>query len=444
MRIYLDTNVFQYLKLPENSRLYSLFLGNARKDIYCFSEAHIYDLVRAQTDEKLSDMTFMETIVSDNCWSYNQQIIFKYQTPFEYYNSFDWTPMDGIFNGEDPLSSLMRTMLSEIPLNLSELIKESDLPPDFPENFKTLFSRSTNMFEFVQAFFEMTNELTVEQKEFKKMIRYLHDNSLTGEIYKALKLDGFDGSKVTDKQKFRDSYTAYFMQNKKEIYRYDLFLQLHSGLEMLGIVKGKPKKQKMMNMINDGRHAFFGAFCDILVTRDIDMVNKTKFLYNLNEIGTKVMTIEEFIAFQATETQHPDGIEAMLKEIEHFEELDTIYEEKDAEKMWIAKRMKHTYLGLFDCVNHVITQTYPYYYFNKISNNLSTGTLIKEIAYVTNQAVSFLGPDIDGKEQFLPNEMEDGKWGGRNWLIGETGVQLFLDKKLCFAFFRGKLSKSAS
>ncbi|HEY8935243.1 MAG TPA: hypothetical protein VIM65_08480, partial [Cyclobacteriaceae bacterium] len=354
MRIYLDTNVFQYLKLTENDDLYRLFVEDTNKNIYCFSEAHIYDLVRDQTDEKLKDMSFMETIVSDNCWSYNKQIKFNYQTPFEYYDSFDWSPIEGIFNGEDTLSIFIRIMLSAIPLNLTELVKENDLPPDFPENFKTLFSRSTNMYEFMQAFFDMTTELTEEQKEFKKMIRYLHDNSLTGNIYKALKLEGFEDNKIADKQKFRDSYISHFMQNKKEVYRYDLFLQLHSGLEILGIVKGKPKKQKMMSLINDGRHAFFGSFCDILVSRDADMINKTKFLYDLLEIDTKMMTLEEFIYFQAAQSQQSHDIGAMLKELEDFDKLETIIEEKDEEKIWFAKRMKRTYIGLFDCVNYVI------------------------------------------------------------------------------------------
>lgn len=440
MRFYLDTNVFQYLKLSENSKLYTLFVDDTKRNIYCFSEAHIYDLVRDKTDEKLKDMSFMETIVSDNCWSYNKQIIFKYQTPPEYYDSFDWTPVEGIFNGEDAISTFMQMMLSAIPLNLAELIKESDLPPDFPETFKILFSRSTNLYEFMQAFFDMTNELTEEQKEFKKLIRYLHDHSLTGEIYKALKLEGFDGNKITDKQKLRESYIAHFIQNNKEIYRYDLFLQLHFGLEIFGIVKGKPKKQKMMNLINDGRHAFFGSFCDILVSEDADMINKTKFLYELLDIGTKVMNINEFIIFQANNMPEFDEMEAMLDEIEHFEELDTVWEEKDAEKIWIAKKMKRTYFGLFDCINHVITPTYSYSYYNKHSNNLSTGTLIKEIEYVTNHAIVFLGPDIDGKEQFSPHEMDEGKWGGRNWLINGIGIQLFFDKKLCFAFFPGKSS----
>jgi hypothetical protein len=49
----------------------------------------------------------------------------------------------------------------------------------------------------------------------------------------------------------------------------------------------------MMSLVNDGRHAFFGSFCDILVSKDADMINKTKFLYDLLEIGTKVITIDE-------------------------------------------------------------------------------------------------------------------------------------------------------
>jgi hypothetical protein len=98
------------------------------------------------------------------------------------------------------------------------------------------------MYEFMQAFYDMTIELTEEQKVFKKMIRYLHEHLLTGNIYNALKLEGFDGNKITDKQKFRDSYKAHFMQNQKEVYRYDLFLQLHSGLENIRDCKRKTEK----------------------------------------------------------------------------------------------------------------------------------------------------------------------------------------------------------
>jgi hypothetical protein len=444
MRIYLDTNVFQDLKKSENRDLLKLFQADMKRNIYCFSEAHIYDLVRDATAEKLTDMTFIEGIVDNNCWRYDKKIIFDYETPLEYYRRFDWTPAKSIFTSdEDIFSVFARLTLSAIPLNFADLIAINELPPNFPETFKTLFTKNTTMFDFIQAFLDMTVELTSEQKEFKKMIQYLHEHSLTGKIYRGIKLEGFDGNNVTDKEAFKMSYEAFFLKNNDTgKYRYDLFLNLHSGLELFGIVKGKPKKQKMMNMINDGRHAFFGAFCDIVVSKDADMLNKTKFLYDLYDIRTKVMTINEFIQFQANREQHPDGIHAMLAELEHFESLETIHEEKDDHKVWISKRLTHAYLGVFDTLNYVITNTLSYSYFTKTPNNLSNGTLTKEIAYVTQQAVSAFGPDFGGKTEFSTDELTEGKWSGREWLFGDTGIHLKLDQKIYLSIFKGKVAEN--
>ena len=68
MRIYLDTCILQDLKNESNKDLLDSIIRNKGELIYCFSEAHLYDLARDKTDEKFADMRFMEQIVDDICY----------------------------------------------------------------------------------------------------------------------------------------------------------------------------------------------------------------------------------------------------------------------------------------------------------------------------------------------------------------------------------------
>lgn len=285
------------------------------------------------------------------------------------------------------------------------------------------------------AFVDFSTELTEEQKQFRQFIRYLHERSLLGNILEPLNILGFDGQTITDKDAFKASYQAFFLKDEGDVYRYDLFQQQHTGLEFFGIVKGKPKKQKMMSLINDGRHAFFGAFCDIVVTEDADMLNKTKFLYDLYDIGTQVMTLDEFIAFQVKTEPQPDGFHAMLEILRQFNELETIYEESNDDRVWVCKKIPRTCWRVFDCVNFVKADTYAYHYFTKHVNNLSTGTLHKEVTDVCRLALETFGRDLDGRNEFKPEELDNEQWAGRRWLIAETVIQLSLRGKLCLTIF---------
>ena len=80
-------------------------------------------------------------------------------------------------------------------------------------------------------------------------------------------------------------------------------MELFNGLELFGIVKGKPKKQQMMSLLNDGRHAYLGKFCDTIISNDADFINKTRFMYDLEENGTIIVHLKDF--------------QPMLSDIEH-------------------------------------------------------------------------------------------------------------------------------
>jgi len=431
MRIYLDTCILQDLKNETNKDLLDLIIQSKGELIYCFSEAHLYDLARDKTDENFSDMQFMEQIVDDNCYYYDKQILVDNFKPVEYYNRFDWTSTtsanDLITNvsEDDTFGGLFKSILSlfsSIPLNFKELIPQSQLPDDMPSNMKNLFDVS-NMGEWMSVLTNYSDTLTTEQKEFKEQLQYLHKNQLTNNL-NLLGIEGYDGKTITDKEKFRNSYTDYYLKNTngKGKYRYDLFTDMYNGLEFFGFVQGKPKKQKMMNMLNDSKHAFFGGFCNIVVSKDEDFINKSKFMYNLHEIDTQVFNLTEFADFLHKKTSD-NSFSDLIKELENKKTQENIiYEINENDQHVICRRLSDTYYGYF---NALINHSNGHIYFTKENNLFGTGTLVKEISFCVNQLIKEFGVDYYSKGEWVTNELEknsEKEWQGRTWLLNNNIV----------------------
>ncbi len=61
--------------------------------------------------------------------------------------------------------------------------------------------------------------------------------------------------------------------------------------------------------------------------------------------------------------------------------------------------------------------------------------MLKEIEYMTNYLINELGKDSNGHELFTADEIVDGKWDGRTWLIGETVIELNYMEKIHLALY---------
>ena len=271
----------------------------------------------------------------------------------------------------------------------------------------------------MSALTNYSDTLTAEQKAFKEQLQYLHNNQLTTNL-NLLGIEGYDGQQITDKEKFRNSYADYYLKstNGKSKYRYDLFTDMYNGLEFFGFVQGKPKKQKMMNMLNDSKHAFFGGFCDIVVSKDDDFINKTKFMYNLHEIDTQVFNLTEFADFLYNRVPNK-SFQDLITELK---QENIIYEINENEQHAICQRLSDTYYGYF---NALINHSNGNIYFTKENNLLGTGTLVKEILYCVNQLIKEFGVDCYSKGKWITNELEkdsEKEWQGRTWLIGNSIV----------------------
>lgn len=279
----------------------------------------------------------------------------------------------------------------------------------------------------------MVDRLTEDQKEFKKVVQYLHSNSEYKALYDFIGLKGINDGKIVDKMALRESYSNYFLKNKKKN-SYELFMDMHNGLETLGIVKGKPKKQKFVNLLNDGRHSFFSAYCDIFVTNDADLVNKTKFMFELFDIETNVLAINEFEDYLKSAQSKSDNFIDLIAEINNSENLENIFEEVINENAYSMKKLSRVYFNFFDTFGFVKDRYSRSFFFSKRQTNFSKIVLIKDIEKVTNDLKADLGQDLFEQGYFNNNEMNSDKWPGRSWQIKGMKIHLSFDQDLLLSF----------
>jgi hypothetical protein len=177
-------------------------------------------------------------------------------------------------------------------------------------------------------------------------------------------------------------------------------------------------------MINDARHSFFGGFCDIVVSKDEDFINKTKFMYNLHEIDTKVYSISEFTEFIESNNKDVNrNFANLINELSDAEIKSNIINEFDENNQHaICRRLSNTYYGYF---NIQISHLNGNIYFTKEKNLFGTGTLIKEISFCVNQLIKELGVDIYSRDKWIKDELEkdeEKEWHGRTWVLNEKIV----------------------
>lgn len=430
MRIYLDNCVIQDLKRPELSGFLDSIKLDKENNVYCYSEAHLQDLMRDKSNHKFDDLKFMEDVVDSNCWHYNKKILFDHIKPKDFYDPFpDYSDnlfdSDELFSG-DLVFKTMEEIFKNIPLDFNQFIKPDSLPSDFPVEMKNLLEKPTNFYDFFCAFGDFTNELSANQKKFKGLISYLHNNNLTASLFEQVGIAGYNGEEITDKEKFRESYTKYFFTDKKGKYRYDLFLDQYNGLEFFSFVKGKPRKQKMMNLINDGRHAFFGGFCDIVVSKDLDFLEKTKFIYEIHDIQTLVLNVNDFQDFlQISNVESKLNLVDMLNDGNEIRESNIIRNEN----VVLSMRLDKTYFSYFNVVNYIENENGNYNYYTRFLQNMSTGSLKNEFEMIVLRLTEILGADANGNKEFSMSEIDGDNWIRRIWRIKDTIIELNLTEK---------------
>ncbi|WP_157576711.1 hypothetical protein [Asinibacterium sp. OR53] len=430
------------MEKPENKGLYDLILADTEDNYYCFSEAHIQDLVQDKTDHKLADMAFMETIVANNCWTHDKESMdVRFRTPNQYYRDFHWNVGTDIMTSDDAISTTIREAFRTIPLNWNQFLDTSQLPADFPEDMRAVILEPFTMLDFMEAMLNMSEALSVEQLRFKQLLQYLHRSMGEYALFEKMGIYGYNGKEITDFEAFAESFKKMVYERSTQKDLYNLFIEMQHSLDFFGIVKGKPKKQKFMSLLNDGKHAYYAGHAHILVTRDTDMIAKTELMYKIWDIATMVMTPQQFGEHLAKKKPEFNSVAELFAQFNHAPKLPTFYEKYDLDEAFIQKALPGTYLGYFNTLTIATAGGHTYNYFIQNFPKIGSPILTVELERMVNILVEYFGTDELKNNKFDRKELENGNWKGREWRVGEMGIIFQLKKEMILYFFKTEPKK---
>lgn len=207
-------------------------------------------------------------------------------------------------------------------------------------------------------------------------------------------------------------------------------------LRFFGIVKGKPRKQKFMSLLNDGKHVYYAAHAHIFVTSDVDLIAKAKTIFQIWGWSTNIMTPAEFKDYLIFINAQDISVAAMFEQFNNVADLPTGYEKYTLGDVYIQKDLPHWYLGEFNTFNCAIARGNCYYYFNQFFSNIDSGTMTIELERVIDKMLDNFGIDELKRGKLDRKELEEKEWKGREWRVGEMGVLLNFNHGMMISFLK--------
>jgi hypothetical protein len=309
-----------------------------------------------------------------------------------------------------------------------------DLPDDMPEQFKEMLLETTTFYDFFSAFLGFSSELTEQQKSFRSLLQYLRKQNLIANAFETLGIKGFDGKDITNREVFLETYSAFCLKDLQQVNSYTGFVRMYYCLEFLGIVSGKAQKQKMLNLANDGRHAFFGGYCDIIVSKDGDFLNKARFIYNAIGIYPCLMSAIDFYQWLEAGPRKDDNMKSLMDEVHNIAKLECIDQRETETTKYTSYTLGKIYFEYFNVLTVGEEAGKYFFYFSAEKLRFSKGALVLEIKLLLNLLLADLGPDLQNKGRFFEAEMSEAGWPGRAWLYGDFIAELLLNDGLHLTF----------
>jgi hypothetical protein len=445
VRIYFDKQIFSHLFKKEKSKYVNLLnkIRAQKASLFCYSHAHLLDLKNDKTNIKYSELKFIDSIVNDNYLSYHaikKKTSCYLARPLEAFESVESD------NEKINFSSILNFDTNDLNNEDKEKIR----------NAKALLSDTKFDFNFLQdenINQEITNPLSKLLPISKEPMSLLQWSEYLMDVLKNIQEDKsiYKGLRnVTDKhfnngkftidydeinfnEDLKDSplqktFVEFVNDNlnpngDKKISKYDFFTNAYFALDILGISKEPSKSVRFNNMQNDGFHSYYGAYCDCVVSDDNGFLKKTRVMYKLLGIDTKVMNVDDFInsfdfIVEKEEKDLNTFVELLMNDLRNGLIIDS-YQSIQINRNTNTIKPLHNYFGFFNRIDNIEEDGKNYLYFYRKTENYSSFTFIREYELVINNAVSLFGADRYFKEEFeweKENDlMRSDKWLGRVW-----------------------------
>lgn len=302
LRIYLDWNCITHLKKTENRELFDYILSNKQYFIFPFSPAHFEDLQRSRPSEgnenedyyrdlnTLHDICETHLIMFDNA---KKRVLPFLATPYEYAKKSGDT-LDDILKYDsfteyitkeigEPFSAIFDKQLGKMPTKSNIPL----FPNEVIKNGADLLNQGFKYMKEVQTRVNYNKELSAGIKSFDevsfKHISGATSDSIHDEIDKMIS--------KTAPQFNLDKLIELTLQQNNQNSDLTKFISYYLAYDFMGFKQDKG--HDLRNTSTDAKHAYYGSYCDILVTNDKRMTEKTKAVYKDLSISTKVISTNE-------------------------------------------------------------------------------------------------------------------------------------------------------
>lgn len=357
-KIYLDWNVINHLE--ENAELHRFILQNLSHFVFVYSPAHFSDLMRSYNEGENNayfekDLERLEAVCETHLMRYYdkklnihrcspREFLEKEGKNYPFFKDFlnpnfykEFMKIDGLdFYGffSESLKSISFGKTIELPLF-----------GGFSNAFE-LFGRSLEFIEKIMTDKEFVKAIRtgatkdVEDKEITCISDY-NPTEVMGVINAFFKRYGAD----FDLEELINKVIIDEQKGNKML----LFESIYAGLDLM---RYHSDKRNFANILADSDHAFYGSFCDVLVTDDTRMRYKTEAVYSYFGFNTKIISKHELMDYLINELANENNLEAPIKELFSDQHIPQEYEEGSVYIKWVR----------LDC---------PYYsFFNKLEYRL--------------------------------------------------------------------------
>lgn len=351
-KIYLDWNVINHLE--ENTELYDFICQNQSHFVFVYSPAHFSDLMKSYTEGGDNeyferDLERLETVCETHLMRYYDKKIGIHRcSPREFLEK----------EGKDYPVSKYLLHFDEIKESLK--IGELDLYDIFCESLKSirfdkrielpLLGSFSNAYELLNLSLEFFKKLMTDEKYVKNVrvggtnivgnkelpnINNYNPNEVVGAI------NGFLSSQGSD-----FDMEELIKKNTKSEHKDDEKIFFESLYVSLDLMRYHPDKRDLMNIFTDADHAFYGAYCDVLVTDDAKMRLKAEAVYSYLGIGTKIISGKELKEYLCDELSKEYDLELPLEELFSNQHIPEEYDEDTVYGKWV--RLEHPFFSFFN------------------------------------------------------------------------------------------------
>lgn len=318
LKIYLDWNVITHLKDETNTELYSYIMENKDKFIFPYSAAHLKDLSISKSDDNEyyeQDLHLLSEICEHHLLEHEQNINNPY--PYKCYPE-EYIDKKGqdikIFNSGFSKDSFFKNLESKglDPKNFMSLLEKKEIEPlEMPFINRTI----CNYADIFSVLFEYGPQI-FNSKELPKLIQKSIQGATDKDVYKDIqgaksgnifrKLDEITIPQIGES--FSGMIETVLAERSQS--NLDLFTTLYIALNMSGFFADK--KRNLQNIYTDSEHAYYASSCDIFVSDDKRLREKTSAIYSEKGIRTFVVSTSELISLMNEELSKSYDIEFMF------------------------------------------------------------------------------------------------------------------------------------